>query len=121
MLSFSILQPAGILVLEPEAALTATDFERLRAGVDAYLATHATLRGVMIRAHDFPGWKSWAAFSAHMHFVHDHHRQVDRVALVTDSAIAGMAEWLGKHFIAAEIRHFPWEGEGAAMQWLHAA
>lgn len=121
MLNYTLMQPEGILLLHPRGPLTQQDFDSLRADVDAYLATHPKLHGVMVRATDFPGWENWAGLSAHMHFVRAHHTQVERVALVTDSALAGMAEFLGKHFAAAEIRHFPYGEEAQALQWLQSA
>ena len=70
-----------------------------------------------------PGGVPWfgGGFTAHMHFVRDHHKEVERIAIVTDSPLAGMAEWLGKHFTSAEVRHFPFSNELQAMDWLEAA
>ena len=63
----------------------------------------------------------FGGFTAHMHSVRDHHKEVERIAIVTDSPLAGMAEWLGKHFTSAEVRHFPFSYELQAMDWLEAA
>ena len=40
------------------------------------------------------------------------------VAIVTDIHFAGMAEFLGTHFISAEVRHFPFTDEVKALDWL---
>ena len=85
------------------------------------LAEHPKLHGVMIQSKDFPGWENWAGFSAHMGFVRDHRHQVEQIALVTDSHLAGMAEFVGRHITHAEVRHFPFTEDAMAMQWLHAA
>jgi len=53
-----------------------------------------------------------------MHFVREHHKKVERVAIVTDSQFAGIAESLGKHFTSAEIRHFPFADDVKALDWL---
>jgi hypothetical protein len=71
MLTYSIKQPEGILVLQPSAPLSKQDFAGLSAAVDAYLSDHAKLRGVLIRSKDFPGWESFVGLIAHMHFVRD--------------------------------------------------
>lgn len=69
-----------------------------------------------------PGGVPWfGRFAAHMHSVRDHHKEVERIAIVTDSPLAGMAEWLGKHFTSAEVRHFPFSDELQAMDRLETA
>jgi len=118
MLDYSIMQPEGVLVLKPGAPLTKQDFAGLTAVADAYLSDHDKLHGVMVKAKTFPGWENFAGFTSHMHFVRDHHRQVERVAIVTDSQLAGMAESLGKHFISAEVKHFAFADDAKALAWL---
>jgi hypothetical protein len=39
----------------------------------------------MIHAESFPGWESFGAFVSHLKFVGDHHRQIERIAAVTNS------------------------------------
>lgn len=121
MLDYSIMKPEGILVLKPGAPLSKEDFDGLSALVDTYLSEHAKLHGLMIHAKGFPGWQNFAGFSAHLHFVREHHKQVERVAIVTDSEIAGMAESLARHFTSAEVKHFPFADEVQAMAWLQNA
>ncbi len=120
MLDYSILMPEGILVLEPRAPLTKEDFSGLSAAADVYLSNHAKLRGVLIHSKAFPGWEDFAGFAAHMRFVRKHHEKVARVAVVTDSSLAGMVESLGKHFVSAEIKHFPYMDNAKALDWLKA-
>ncbi len=121
MLDYSIMKPEGVLVLKPRAPLGKEDFGGLSTVVDAYLSDHAKLRGVLIHARGFPGWENFGGFTAHMHFVREHHRQVERVAVVTDSPIAGIVESLAKHFTSADIRHFPFLDDAQALNWLETA
>ncbi|TAL76238.1 MAG: STAS/SEC14 domain-containing protein [Burkholderiaceae bacterium] len=118
MLNFSIMQAEGILLLKPSAPLSKEDFGNLSADVDAYLSEHGKLHGVMVHAKGFPGWENFGAFTAHMHFVREHHKQVKRIAMVTDTPLAGIAELLAKHFTSAEIRHFPFADDIKALEWL---
>lgn len=120
MLDYSIMKPEGILVLKPSTPLSKEDFAGISAAVDAYLSDHAKLRGVLIITKGFPGWENFGGFSAHMHFVREHHTKVERVAIVTDSLIAGLAETLGKHFTSAEVRHLPFHDDARALEWLEA-
>jgi hypothetical protein len=121
MLEYSILKSEGILVLKPQSALSKEDFGGLSAAVDSYLADHPKLHGVLVTSKGFPGWENFGGFTAHMHFVREHHRKVERVAIVTDSHFAGIAESLGKHFTSAEVRHFPFLDEAKALDWLKTA
>ena len=118
MLEYSILKPEGILVLTPAAPLSRDDFAGLSALVDGYLATHAILHGVLVHSESFPGWDSFAGFTAHVRFVREHERKIDRVAFVTDSPIAGAAQALAKLFITADIRHFAFADYKSALAWL---
>jgi len=121
MLDYMIMKPEGIVVLKPNASLSKADFGGLSAAVDAYLSDHDRIRGVMIQAPAFPGWENFAGFVAHMRFVRDHQKKVERVALVTDSSLAGVAEAIAGHFAAAELRHFPYADEEKALAWLNGA
>lgn len=120
MLNFSIMQAEGILLLKPSAPLSTEDFGSLSVDVDAYLSEHARLHGVLVHAKGFPGWENFGAFTAHMHFVREHHKQIERIAVVTDSPLADMVKLLAKHFISAEIRHFPFDDDAKALEWLQA-
>ncbi|MFI4940337.1 MAG: STAS/SEC14 domain-containing protein [Burkholderiales bacterium] len=121
MLNYFIIEHQGILVLQPHAPLSKEDFSDLGAAVDSYLSDHAELHGVLIHAKGFPGWENFGGFTAHMHFVADHHKKIKRIAILTDSYFAGIAESLGNHFTSAELRHFPYVDDAKALEWLEAA
>ncbi|MCC7327737.1 MAG: STAS/SEC14 domain-containing protein [Burkholderiales bacterium] len=118
MLDYTIMQPEGILVLEPTSRLKKEDFVRLSASVDAYLAEHDDLGGVLIHSESFPGWESLAGLAAHIRFVRDHQQKIQRLALVTNSPVAPVAEALAKYFIAAEIKRFAFADYDQALAWL---
>ncbi len=121
MLDYSIMVPEDILVLKPHAPLTKEDFSCLSTAVDSYLSDHAMLHGVLIRSKAFPGWENFGGFVAHMRFVREHHKKVERVAVVTDSQLAAIAESLGDHFTSADVKHFRFFDEAKALEWLETA
>jgi hypothetical protein len=121
MLDYSILQTKGIVVLKPHGPLSSEDFDGLTAAADSYLSDHAKIHGVLIQSKDFPGWESFGGFTAHMRFVHDHHKNVERIAVVTDSRMGDMAASLGKHFTSADVRHFPFADDTKALEWLETS
>ena len=121
MLDHSIVLPEGILVLEPRTPLTHDDFNGPATAADNYLSVHDKRRGVLTHAKTFPGWADFDGFKAHMRFVRKHRKKVARVAVVTDSHLAGVLEALGRHFVAAEVKHFPYVDQAKALDSLKAA
>ena len=118
MIHHRIMEEEGILLVEPVASLSKEDFMGLTEPVDAYLEGHGSLHGILIHAERFPGWDSFAGLSAHLKFVRDHHKRIERIAFVTDSPLGAIAETIASHFTTAEIRHFPYSGYEEALNWL---
>jgi hypothetical protein len=118
MLGHGLRQADGILILRPEGSLEATDFERVAAEIDPYIEANGKLRGVMVDAAAFPGWKDFAGLFAHLKFVKDHHRRIEKVAVVSDSSILALAPKIASHFVQAEVRHFPQGQREKALAWL---
>ena len=108
----------AVLYVHPQGALQKEDFERLAQAIDPFIALHGALAGLLVETSHFPGWENFGAMIRHFRFVHDHHRRIRRVALVTDSVIGELAEHLASHFVAAEVRHFPALEHDAASAWL---
>lgn len=86
MIRFELLRDAGVLAVEPKSALSAEDFREISRSIDPYIREKGKLTGLLIEAASFPGWDSFGALIEHLKFVHDHHRNIDRVAVVTDAA-----------------------------------
>ena len=101
MLNYDLRFDDGILVLEPDGPLEAADFATLAYHVDNYLDRHGVLHGV-----------------AHLRFVRDHHRKIEKIALVSDSSVATAIPRIANHFIRAHIRHFDPVREDEAWAWL---
>lgn len=74
----------------------------------------------MISAKAFPGWDSVAALMSHLKFIRNHHRQVARVAVVTDSELLKIMPHIAKHFVSAQVRQFPSDERTEALAWLEA-
>jgi hypothetical protein len=118
MVNYELLRTDGILVIRPEASLEAADFQRIAQEVDPYIEASGKLHGVMIDAKFFPGWKDFAALVAHLKFVKDHHRQIERIAAVSDSGFLSIAPKIASHFVQAEVRHFAHSQRDEALAWL---
>ena len=118
MLNYELRPKDGILMLNPEGPLKAEDFTKLAGVVDAHLEKQGTLHGVLIHAKSFPGWEDFGALLAHLKFVKEHHRSIEKVAVVADGAIANTMPYIANHFIHAQVQHFEFAREDAALDWL---
>lgn len=118
MIDAELFRDEGVLTVFPVGGLAAQDFAQLASLVDPYIETDGRLNGLMIIAEHFPGWADFAALSAHIRFVRDHHREIRRVAVVTDSTLLELLPALARHFVQAEVRQFPFGERDAAFAWL---
>jgi hypothetical protein len=118
MISFELLRGEGILVVEPKGTLESADFAALTREVDPYIEEKGELRGLMIQSESFPGWGDFGALVSHLSFIRDHHRDIGRIAAVTDSAFLSIAPRVASHFVKAEVRHFDFSDREAALAWL---
>ena len=120
MLGIDYLESDGVLVLRPEGPLSADDFQQAAAEADRVIGSVGEIGGVMIDAKEFPGWKDFAALSAHLRFVRDHHKEIRKVAIVSDSGFASALPAVARHFVNADVRKYERDDVGAAMMWLSA-
>ncbi len=119
MIKFDLLINDGVLMVMPEGPLNSDDFQELAAVADPYIEQNGKLNGLMIYTESFPGWEDFEALVSHFRFIKDHHRNLAKVALVTDSKIASVAETMAKHFVSAEIKHFDYNDKDTALDWLN--
>ncbi len=121
MIHYELLDEQGILVVTPTGPLEKSDFDRLKEVADEFINTHGQLAGLMICTETFPGWSDFAALINHLKFVKDHHRQIAKVAAVTDSGFLSILPKIADHFVKAEVRHFDFADREKALSWLNAA
>ena len=121
MIFYDLDENAGVLTVRPEGKLETQDFLTLSEVVDPFIEERGRLNGIIIVTERFPGWEDFNGMIEHMRFVRNHHRKIARVAIVTDSKIADVAESLGKHFVKASIKHFPFKELDSAKTWMKKA
>ena len=118
MILYELDENAGVLTVRPEGKLETRDFQALSEAIDPFIEEKGKLNGVIIVTERFPGWEDFDGMIEHMRFVRNHHRKIAKVAIVTDSKIADVAELLGKHFVKASIKHFPFNDLESAKSWM---
>jgi hypothetical protein len=121
MLQITLDSTTGIAVFEPNGTLSKDDFENASNVIDQYLADHEKLNGLIIHTEAFPGWDSFGALVKHLQFVNGHHKQLRHIALVTDSKFGDTAEKMARHFVTAEVKHFPFDQLSEAKSWALSA
>jgi tRNA U38,U39,U40 pseudouridine synthase TruA len=118
MIHYELLSDQSILLVTPEGALDSADFEKLAGEIDPIIEKKGGLSGMMIYVKSFPGWKDFAAFLAHLKFVKNHHREIKKIAAVTDAGILAILPSIANHFVQAEVKHFDYADKEKALRWL---
>jgi hypothetical protein len=118
MVEHELRRESGILILRPHGPLEAADFRQVADEVDPYIEANGKLHGLLLEAESFPGWQDFAALVAHLRFVRDHHRRIEKVAVVSDSGFLSFAPKVASHFVQADLRHFAISQRDQALDWL---
>ncbi|MGA8331571.1 MAG: STAS/SEC14 domain-containing protein [Mycobacterium sp.] len=119
MIEYDLDTTHSILWVHPKSALDKDDFAEMTKAVDRQIEATGGLAGLIIDAPEFPGWDSFGAVVTHFRFVRDHHKRIGKVAIVTDSHLADVAERLASHFVSAEVRQFPGADLDRARGWIN--
>jgi len=115
-----LLADKGVLLVEPTQPLTTEDFDAIATTVDPVIEAEGLLRGIVVHARTFPGWKNLGALLRHLRFIRDHHRRVGRIAVAADGALADVGPGLADYFVQAQIRHFAYDQLDDAISWAGA-
>jgi len=121
MLQHEMHHDKGVLIVIPLGPLAKEDFAAIARDADDYIESHGTLNGLMIYFKTFPGWKNLQGLCSHLRFVRDHHKNIRRVAFVTDSKIVRIVINIAKYFVHPEAKYFKYNQENSAMSWLSGA
>ena len=107
-----------LLILEPQTVLTKEDFNYLATVVDPYLYKGNTLKGLMIKTKNFPGWDSVSALKEHISFIKQHHKKIEKLAFVTDSSFIDAIKTIASAFVHPKIKEFEYAKADEAFDWL---
>ena len=118
MIFLEPLRDQNILVITPQGPLEQADFETIAKEVGSVMVSKGKVTGLMINIKSFPGWRNFSAFAAHLKFVAHHHREIERIAVVTNSRLLKIIPRLAGYFVHPEIRLFSFEQKEQALSWL---
>jgi hypothetical protein len=107
----------GVVTAEVTEALRIGDFEALAATVDPWMAEKGELTGLVLHLRGFPRWASIGALVRHVRFVVGHQGRIGRLALVTDTPVAGRLATVAGHVVHPQVRAFGYADLAAAQAW----
>lgn len=113
MIRYELLRDRSILIITSGPSEN-VDFERPASEIDSVIASRGELAGLMLCAKSFPGWRSFDALVAHLKFIADHHRRIDRIAVVSDSGLLKIMPRIAD----LKVRHFGFHEKDCALAWL---
>ena len=119
MVNIEFDEKTKIVTLTPSDTLHGEDFAKLAEMIDPYIAEHGDLSGLIIYTKAFPGWDDFSAMITHMKFVKDHHKHIEKVALVSDMYIPDFTKSIINHFVNAEVATFEYDKLDQACQWMY--
>lgn len=118
MIRFELLRDKGILVVRPEEVLRVEDFATIAVEVDPYIDAQGGLKGLMVVAPSFLGWKDFESLTEHLKFVRNHHQKIERVAVLTDNHVLKVAQVIANHLAHPDFKLFEPKDEVTALRWL---
>ncbi len=118
MLNTIIDKNNGIVTLQPHGALRKEDFDKAVKVIDPFIEEYGKLNGLIIYTKSFPGWEDYAAFNRHLTFIKNHHKEIQKLAFVTDSMVGNFGELISSHFVSAVIKRFDFNKIGDAKTWI---
>jgi hypothetical protein len=105
------------LIAEPSGKLARKDFVELTERFNKIVNETDRIPNLVIHTPEFPGWADFSALVEHLQFIRSHQKLVDKVALVSDSRVLDVTPKIARHFMTANIRHFPADDLAGALEW----
>jgi hypothetical protein len=108
---------AGTLRIIAPVKLKVGDFRQIAPQIDSLIQQHGKIR-LLIDASGFRGWENIAAFESHAGFIKNHHRRIERVAII---AAHDCHHWLivaVRMCLHPEVRAYDKSHESEALRWI---
>jgi hypothetical protein len=116
-ITLTLDEPTGVVTAEVTQALRIEDFEALAATVDPWMREKGELPGLVLHLRGFPRWASVGSLVRHVRFVIGHQGKIGRLAVVTDTRIAGPLVAAASHVVHPQVRAFGYPDLRVAQAW----
>ncbi len=114
-----ITKDENVLTVQINQSLSKEMISTLRGEIDGFINEHDRVPNLVISCKTAPHWDSLGAFADHLDVVHDHHKLIKKVALVSGSAVFSVLPKLVDHFVGAKLRHFVEADLAKAVKWAN--
>lgn len=118
MIAYELDKEKKVLIIRPGGPLSEEDFTSIADAIDPFIEQSGALAGLIIQAEEFPGWHDFAGLVGHLKFVKGHHKQIKKVAAVTDDRFIAILPKVAGHFVSADVKHFSYDDLDAAKSWI---
>lgn len=118
MLKLEVNPHTGVLLIAPDGPLAAENVRAVSDRAEVQVRRGIALRGLCLRAANFPAWRDWAQFLERIRPLREQRGEILRVAVLSDSFAREFAVPLGEFFPQAQVRHFGMDQERHAQVWL---
>lgn len=106
-----------ILVIKLKGPLSSDQFSQMDREVDKWVTNNGELKGIVIQAKNFPGWRDIGSLISHVKFVRDNHKRISRVAFCADDKLTELIPKFANHFVKAHVNHFQFQELEKAKKW----
>ena len=118
MLNTILNTESKIVTLQPHGSLKKEDFDNAVKIIDPFIEEQGKLNGVIIYTESFPGWEDFAAFNRHLVFIETDHKEIKKLAFVTNSLVGDFGEMVTGHFVDAVVKNFDFDKLDEAKNWI---
>ncbi|MGO4440654.1 STAS/SEC14 domain-containing protein [Rhizobium sp. RAF56] len=118
MILLEPLRDKNVVIVTPQGPLEQADFEAIAKEIEPAIASNGKVSGLMINIKYFPGWQNLAAISAHLKFVANYNRAIERIAVVTNNSLLSIVPGIAGYFVHPQIRLFDSGQTEQALSWL---
>jgi len=97
--------------------LQADDFGEVAPQVDEFISSHEKV-SVLLDLIDFHGWENVTAARTHFKFIKDHHKRIERIAVVANKTWQHWIAAVVGTFISSKEKCFDEHQKEEARNWL---
>lgn len=108
----------GIAEVEIKDPLATEDFKILSKTLDPWIENNGELIGLLLHSKNFPHWENFGGFISHLSFIKNHHRKIEKLAIVADGFLPNHLLKFTNHFTKAQVKHFDYKEMEGARDWL---
>ena len=116
MIKTEIISGNALKVIAPEK-IYAEDFQQITPEVDSFISQHGQIR-LLIDISSFNGWNNAAALLKHIQFIKDHHKSVERIAVIGARSWQHWVISVVRMIVHPEVRAYDKSQQSEALGWI---